>query len=243
MISFKRAEEIAETYYDDIYRFCFSRIHNEEDASDVTQDVFLLFQEKYDGLNDEKIRAWLFSVANNKIKEKSRETAERERRLIFGNIYSLKSEDEPTYELECDGILTDEEIEKIVDFIKEQENAEYDDEIMDEIERNAAADKKKGGSSGGGSIVEDSDGEYDDMLDDAVNVITELNSASTTVLQRKLRVGYARAARIMDELEQLGYVSAAEGNKPRKVLVSRSQYLEMKAGSDTVSDDFDILSD
>ncbi len=138
--------------------------------------------------------------------------------------------------------LSDEEIEKIVDFIKEQENAEYDDEIMDEIERNAVADKKKGGSSGG-SLVEDSDGEYDDMLDDAVNVITELNSASTTVLQRKLRVGYARAARIMDELEQLGYVSAAEGNKPRKVLVTRSQYLEMKAGADVGGDDFDILSD
>ncbi len=139
--------------------------------------------------------------------------------------------------------LSDEEIEKIVDFIKEQENAEYDDEIMDEIERNAVADKKKGGGSSGGSIAEDSDGEYDDMLDDAVNVITELNSASTTVLQRKLRVGYARAARIMDELEQLGYVSAAEGNKPRKVLVSRSQYLEMKAGSEPSNDDFDILSD
>ena len=138
--------------------------------------------------------------------------------------------------------LSDEEIEKIVDFIKEQENAEYDDEIMDEIERNAIADKKKGGSSSG-SVVEDNDGEYDDMLEDAVNVITELNSASTTVLQRKLRVGYARAARIMDELEQLGYVSAAEGNKPRKVLVSRSQYLEMKAGADIPNDDFDILSD
>ncbi|MBQ7118528.1 MAG: DNA translocase FtsK [Clostridia bacterium] len=138
--------------------------------------------------------------------------------------------------------LSDEEIERIVDFIKEQENAEYDDEIMGEIERNAVADKKKGGASGG-SVVEDSDGEYDDMLDDAVNVITELNSASTTVLQRKLRVGYARAARIMDELEQLGYVSAAEGNKPRKVLVTRSQYLEMKAGADISNDDFDILSD
>lgn len=138
--------------------------------------------------------------------------------------------------------LSDEEIEKIVDFIKEQENAEYDDEIMDEIERNAVADKKKGAAASGGA-VEDNDGEYDDMLEDAVNVITELNSASTTVLQRKLRVGYARAARIMDELEQLGYVSAAEGNKPRKVLVSRSQYLEMKAGADIPNDDFDILSD
>ena len=138
--------------------------------------------------------------------------------------------------------LSDEEIEKIVDFIKEQENAEYDDEIMDEIERNAVADKKKGGGASC-AVAEENDGEYDDMLDDAVNVITELNSASTTVLQRKLRVGYARAARIMDELEQLGYVSAAEGNKPRKVLVTRSQYLEMKAGADISNDDFDILSD
>ncbi len=138
--------------------------------------------------------------------------------------------------------LSDEEIERIVDFIKEQENAEYDDEIMGEIERNAVADKKKGGSSVG-NIADDSDGEYDDMLDDAINVITELNSASTTVLQRKLRVGYARAARIMDELEQLGYVSTAEGNKPRKVLITRNQYLEMKAGADISDDDFDILSD
>ncbi len=138
--------------------------------------------------------------------------------------------------------LSDAEIEKIVSFIKEQENAEYDSEIMEEIERNAAAEKKKGSS--GSAAVEDSDGQYDDMLDEAVNVITELNSASTTVLQRKLRVGYARAARIMDELEQLGYVSAAEGNnKPRKVLVTRSQYLEMKAGADVSNDDFDILSD
>ncbi len=139
--------------------------------------------------------------------------------------------------------LSDAEIEKIVSFIKEQENAEYDNEIMEEIERNAVAEKKKGSSAGGAS-VEDSDGQYDDMLDEAVNVITELNSASTTVLQRKLRVGYARAARIMDELEQLGYVSAAEGNnKPRKVLVTRSQYLEMKAGADVSNEDFDILSD
>lgn len=140
--------------------------------------------------------------------------------------------------------LSDAEIEKIVTFIKEQENAEYDSEIMEEIERNAVAEKKKGSAGGGASAADDSDGQYDDMLDEAVNVITELNSASTTVLQRKLRVGYARAARIMDELEQLGYVSAAEGNnKPRKVLITRSQYLEMKAGADVSNDDFDILSD
>ena len=76
-----------------------------------------------------------------------------------------------------------------------------------------------------------------------MNVVTELNSASTTVIQRKLSVGYARAARIMDQLEQLGYVSAAEGNKPRKVLITRAQFLEMKARGDDAGEDYDVLSD
>ncbi len=138
--------------------------------------------------------------------------------------------------------LSDLEIEKIVTYIKEQENAEYDDGIMEEIEKNAVADTKK--KSAGASASDDDDSQYDVLIEDAMNVVTELNSASTTVIQRKLSVGYARAARIMDQLEQLGYISPAEGNKPRRVLVSRAQFLEMKAGAESVtSDDFDVLSD
>lgn len=137
--------------------------------------------------------------------------------------------------------LSDAEIEKIVTFIKEQENAEYDNGIMEEIEKNAVVDTKKKSSA---SSSDDDDNQYDVLIDDAMDIVTELNSASTTVIQRKLSVGYARAARIMDQLEQLGYISAAEGNKPRRVLVSRAQYLEMKAGSEIISsDDFDVLSD
>ncbi len=138
--------------------------------------------------------------------------------------------------------LSDLEIEKIVTYIKEQENAEYDDGIMEEIEKNAVADTKK--KSAGASASDDDDNQYDVLIEDAMNVVTELNSASTTVIQRKLSVGYARAARIMDQLEQLGYISPAEGNKPRRVLVTRAQFLEMKAGAESVSsDDFDVLSD
>ncbi|MDD6147013.1 MAG: DNA translocase FtsK, partial [Oscillospiraceae bacterium] len=139
--------------------------------------------------------------------------------------------------------LSDEEIEKIVTFIKAQENAEYDSEVMDEIERNAVAEsgKKKSGSA----AASDDSGDFDPLIGDAVDNITQLNSASTTVLQRKLGVGYARAARIMDQLETLGYISPAEGNKPRKVLITRAQYLEMRAGADNPapSGDYDILSD
>lgn len=143
--------------------------------------------------------------------------------------------------------LSDEEIERIVTFIKAQENAEYDDDIMSEIERNAAADNSGKKKSGGGASVADEGGNYDALIEDAMDLITLADIASTTAIQRKLGVGYARAGRIMDQLEELGFVSAAEGNKPRKVLVSRAQYLEMKAAGnepETESgDDYDIFSD
>ncbi len=143
--------------------------------------------------------------------------------------------------------LSDEEIERIVTFIKAQENAEYDDDIMSEIERNAAADNSGKKKSGGGAAVADEGGNYDALIDDAMDLITLADIASTTAIQRKLGVGYARAGRIMDQLEELGFVSAAEGNKPRKVLVSRAQYLEMKAAGNepesVSSDDYDIFSD
>ncbi len=138
--------------------------------------------------------------------------------------------------------LSDSEIERIVTFIKKQSQVSYDDDIMQEIERNAAAEtgKKKGGSS----ASSDGDGEQLDVLiNEAMNIVTSLNSASTTVIQRKLSVGYARAARIMDQLEQLGCVSPAEGNKPRKVLITRAQYLETQAKGETAVDDYDVLSD
>ncbi len=136
--------------------------------------------------------------------------------------------------------LSDGEIEKIVGFIKNQATVTYDDEIMQEIEKNATSEKKKGGA---GASSDGEDSQLDALIEEAMNVVTELNSASTTVIQRKLSVGYARAARIMDQLEQLGYVSAAEGNKPRKVLITRAQFLEMKARGEDGSEDYDVLSD
>ncbi len=138
--------------------------------------------------------------------------------------------------------LSDAEIERIVTFIKDQEKAEYDDGIMEEIEKNAVVENKK--KSGGAEPSEDN--QYDVLIEEAMNIITGMDSASTTVLQRKLSVGYARAARIMDQLEQLGYISPAEGNKPRRVLVTRAQFLESRAsGEDAASssDDYDIFSD
>ena len=128
--------------------------------------------------------------------------------------------------------------------MKDQAEVEYDDEIMEEIERQATADKKKNALASAGEDAADGG---DVMIDAAIEVVVETQQASTTLLQRKLRLGYARAARIMDELEQRGVVGPSEGSKPRKVLMTKSQLAEKLASKDYDEGDdiksFDILSD
>ena len=97
---------------------------------------------------------------------------------------------------------------------------------MEEIERQAVIEKKPSASS---SSDGDSGEGGDEMIPKAIEVVVEAQMASTTLLQRKLKLGYARAARIIDELEQRGYVGPFEGSKPRKVLMSKQQWMEAKA--------------
>ncbi len=123
--------------------------------------------------------------------------------------------------------LSDGEVENVVNFIKEQETSSYDDQVMEEIERQAVMEKKKSSAS-------DDDGDSDsdtgdEMLPKAIEVVVENQMASTTLLQRKLKLGYARAARLMDALEEKGIVGPFEGAKPRKVLISKQQWMEMNA--------------
>ena len=125
--------------------------------------------------------------------------------------------------------LSDEEVERVVNFIKSQsEEKKYDEEVMQEIERQAAMETgKKSSAAAASSDGDDSTG--DEMLPKAIEVVVEAQMASTTLLQRKLKLGYARAARIVDELEQRGIVGPFEGAKPRKVLISKQQWMEMNA--------------
>lgn len=123
--------------------------------------------------------------------------------------------------------LSDKEVETVVDFIKKQEKSSYDDEVMNEIERQAAMEKKKNG--GAVSDCDDSDGETDEMVPKAIEVVVDAQMASTTLLQRKLKLGYARAARIIDTLEERNIIGPYEGSKPRKVLVTKQQWYEMNA--------------
>ena len=115
--------------------------------------------------------------------------------------------------------VSDEEISSVVEFVKQTKSIEYDEKVIEEIERNAASDSKSednGDSEGGG----------DPMIDEAIKVVVEAGQASTSLLQRRLRLGYARAGRLIDELEQLGVVGPHEGSKPRQVLMTYAQWLE-----------------
>ncbi|MBQ9849989.1 MAG: sigma-70 family RNA polymerase sigma factor [Clostridia bacterium] len=112
MISFERATEIANLYYNDIYHLCLSRLKKEENAADVTQEVFLFFQEKYNELEDEYIKAWLYKVADNKIKEQFRAIAKREKELIYGTVFGSQTSTDILYEMEEDNKVTPEELEE-----------------------------------------------------------------------------------------------------------------------------------
>ena len=117
--------------------------------------------------------------------------------------------------------VTDREIEKIVEFIKSSQKTEYDFKVAAEIEKNATSDNSKGADTHSG---EDSS---DPMMNEAIKCVVEAGQASTSLLQRRLRVGYARAGRLVDEMEQMGIVGPHEGSKPRQVLITYQQFMEM----------------
>ena len=117
--------------------------------------------------------------------------------------------------------LTDGEIEKVVDFIKQDESANYSEDIIKEIDRQALKNDKKSGN-----MDQDID-KKDPMLMAAIEVVVEGGQASTSYLQRRLKLGYSRAARIMDELEEMGVVGPQTGSKPRDILITKEQYMQM----------------
>jgi len=128
---------------------------------------------------------------------------------------------------------SDKEVETVVNFIKDQEKSAYDEEVVQEIERQAAtASGKKGSAS---ISTGDGDNDSDELLPKAIEAVIEAGQASTTLLQRRLKVGYARAARIIDELEERGIVGPFEGSKPRKLLITKQQWFEMNALSSDVA--------
>ncbi|MBQ0124832.1 MAG: DNA translocase FtsK, partial [Clostridiales bacterium] len=134
------------------------------------------------------------------------------------------------------GAFVDEnEIEDIVSFIKEQSGgAAYDRDIAEQIEKEAEMCGKKGGKSSGQSYEADDDSSDEDpMLDAAIKLAIEEKKISTSLIQRRLSLGYGRAAKLIDAMEARGIVSEPNGQKPRDVLISYEEYLERSMHSDS----------
>lgn len=120
--------------------------------------------------------------------------------------------------------ISDEEVEELCNFVKNQGESQYDESIAKEIEAKAVQDKKSS------PFEDDGDGEQLDVLfEKAVDIVLETGTASTSFLQRKLSVGYARGAKIIDQLEEKGIIGPSNGAKGREILITRQQWLEMQA--------------
>lgn len=126
--------------------------------------------------------------------------------------------------------VSEEEVEKITDFVKQAGTVEYDADIIERIEREAQFIGESGKKSEGGGDLDAAAG--DPKLRDALEIATDLGKISTSLLQRKLSIGYGRAAKIIDIMEARGFVSAPDGQKPREVLISKTQFREMVVNGD-----------
>ena len=120
--------------------------------------------------------------------------------------------------------VSDNEVEQVVNFIKDSATVSYDQQVVEQIDNHVIAEKgKKAPVDDGGGFDDE-----DNMLPAAIECVVEAGQASTSQLQRRLKLGYARAARIIDQLEERGIVGPFEGSKPRQVLITKDMWIEMK---------------
>ena len=125
--------------------------------------------------------------------------------------------------------ITPEEIDRVVGYVKSTGEAQYSDEVMRKIEESLQEKEKKGGGGPSSSASDgDEGGSEDELLPAAVEVVLETGQASVSMLQRRLKLGYSRAARLVDQMEQRGYVGPFEGSKPRQLLITKEKWQEIK---------------
>ena len=126
--------------------------------------------------------------------------------------------------------VTDGEVEAVANYVKQHYVADYDQQVLEEIEKKAVQTGKKAATADPEPSAEELDG--DELLPAAVDVILETGQASVSMLQRRLKLGYARAARIVDEMEEKGIVGPFQGSKPRSILITKEQWEAKKNGTD-----------
>lgn len=134
-------------------------------------------------------------------------------------LYAPLGEGKPQRIQGC--FISNDEIERVIEFVKSNGAAEYSEEILEHIEKQTQ-------NEGGGASAGEGSGEEDELLMDAIDVVVEGGQASVSMLQRRLKLGYSRAARIVDQMEERGIVGPFEGSKPRQILISKEDWQEMK---------------
>ena len=143
-------------------------------------------------------------------------------------LYAPLGAGKPTRVQGC--FISPEEIEQVVEFVKQSGEVHYSDEVIAKIEE-SIQEKEKSSVKGGPAAAADSgDEEGDELLPAAVDVVLETGQASVSMLQRRLKLGYSRAARLVDQMEERGIVGPFEGSKPRQLLITRAQWQEMQMG-------------
>ena len=131
--------------------------------------------------------------------------------------------------------ISDKEVENIVKFLKKDGETQYDEDIIESIEKSGEPEKA--------AVEDEEEDDTDPLLDEAIDLVVETGQASTSFIQRRFKVGYARAGRIIDQMEQRGIISGYQGSKPREVLMSKERWQELKmAPTDSqISNDEDTL--
>ena len=125
--------------------------------------------------------------------------------------------------------ISDKDVEKVVDFIKSNGVATYNDDIIQKIENSNTSDKQLDSA--------DEDDDTDPLLGEAIETVIETKQASTSFIQRRFKVGYARAGRIIDQMEERGIISGYQGSKPREVLMTKERWQELNMSQDSANEE------
>jgi DNA segregation ATPase FtsK/SpoIIIE-like protein len=120
--------------------------------------------------------------------------------------------------------IDEKDVAKVVEYLKERYETQYDPDINDKVRRIA-----NGEVSGSDGVSQGSDDSDDELFNEAVRLVLQSKGASVSMLQRRLRIGYPRAGNLIDDMEKLGIVGPIEGSKPRRVLITETDWLEMQA--------------
>ena len=143
-------------------------------------------------------------------------------------LYAPLGEGKPTRVQGC--FISPEEIEDVVSYVKESGEANYSQEVIAQIEQSVQEKENKGGKGASAAAADTESSDEDELLPAAVDVVLETGQASVSMLQRRLKLGYSRAARLVDQMEERGIVGPFEGSKPRQLLITRAQWDEMQMG-------------